>query len=247
LYIYTNGAFGADVPKRKNNMHRKNHLLIAAAISFMFTNCYNQTTVTNIPSGEENGYEYVDLGLSVKWAMCNIGSKTIEDPGWHFAWGETMPKISYVWESYSFYEITKATLSKYCSDSVYGNVDWRINLEPEDDAARTNWGGDWRMPTYEEINELKDLCHWERAIVNGKNGYKITGSNGNSIFLPATGYKSKEPFQLLSPNGGYYWSKTVNSNNMKAISITFGPHKSDFLFENSERCLGYAIRPVVVK
>lgn len=198
-------------------------------------------------SNTENGYEYVDLGLSVKWAMCNIGSKTIEDPGWLFAWGETMPKISYVWESYSFYEITKATLSKYCSDSVYGNVDWRIDLEPEDDAATVNMGGSWRMPTYEEINELKSLCHWERAIVNGKNGYKITGSNGNSIFLPATGYKSKEPFQLLSPNGGYYWSKTVNSNNMKAISITFGPHKSDFLFENSERYLGYAIRPVVIK
>ena len=228
-------------------MHRKNQLLIAAAISVMFTNCYNQTTFTNIPSGEENGYEYVDLGLSVKWATCNVGAKTPENAGFYFAWGETAPKISYVWESYSFYKAHEDALTKYCVDSAYGYVDGRIVLDPVDDAATVTMGGSWRMPSYEEINELKSLCHWERAIVNGVNGYKITGSNDNSIFLPATGYKSKEPFQLLSPNGGYYWAKTVNINNMKAIAITFGPHKSDVLFENSERYLGYAIRPVVVK
>jgi hypothetical protein len=179
----------------------------------MFTNCYNQTTVTNIPSGEENGYEYVDLGLSVKWAMCNIGSKTIEDPGWLFAWGETMPKISYVWESYSFYEITKATLSKYCTDSLYGNVDWRIDLEPEDDAARTNWGGDWRMPTYEELNELCINCTWRWSELNKVKGYIITGPNGNSIFLPAAGIL--QDFDEQPKNVGVYgvyWSNSLNKD-----------------------------------
>ena len=207
-------------------------------ICVMFTGCEKNETFNNIPSGEENGYDYVDLGLSVKWATCNIGAKKIEDSGFYFAWGETHSKISYVWDSYVFYEQATNSLNKYYGDDLK-------QLEIIDDAVNVYMDSTWRMPTAKEFQELKDKCTWTKITINGVTGYKITGRNGNAIFLPATGFKGKEPFQLLSPNGGYYWTSTLDIEHCyKAIANVFGPHTSDYYVDKNYRYYGYAIRPV---
>lgn len=143
-------------------------------------------------SGLENGYAWVDLGLSVKWATCNVGASKAEDYGSYFAWGETAPKDSYTWENYKWANGSETTMTKYCTDSNYGNngfTDGKTTLEPEDDAATVNMGGNWRMPTLEEAKELVDNCTWKWTSRNGINGYEVKSkTNGNSIFLPAAGY-----------------------------------------------------------
>ena len=127
-----------------------------------------------------NGHEYVDLGLSVKWATCNVGAVSPEDYGDYFAWGETEPKDFYAWSTYKWCNGSYDTLTKYCTDSKYGTVDNKTVLDLEDDAAHVNWGGDWRMPTKAEQDELYNNCTWEWTTQNGVNGYKVTSKiNGN--------------------------------------------------------------------
>jgi hypothetical protein len=128
-------------------------------------------------------YEYVDLGLSVKWATCNIGATKPEEFGDKFAYGETEPKEVYDWSTYKWCNGSETTLTKYCNDSEYGIVDDKTILDAQDDAARANWGGSWRMPTKEELNELLQKCTQELATINGIRGIRFVGSNGNSIFL----------------------------------------------------------------
>ena len=128
-----------------------------------------------------NGHEFVDLGLSVKWATCNIGAEKPEDYGDYFAWGETEPKKVYSEDTYK--HCTKGWLfNKYkdIGENISGT---------EYDAARTNWGGSWRMPTNMEIHDLIDKCKWDWITNDNNNGYKIIGPNGNSIFLPAAGFR----------------------------------------------------------
>lgn len=119
----------------------------------------------------------VDLGLSVKWASCNVGASKPEEYGYYYAWGETSPKNTYDESNYAFYDYNKQQyidIGKDISGTQY-------------DAATANLGGDWRMPRESEIDELITKCSWEWTQINGINGYVIKGSNGNSIFLPAAG------------------------------------------------------------
>ena len=116
-----------------------------------------------------NGHEYVDLGLSVKWATCNVGATKPEALGDYFAWGETSPKNSYTESNYT-----------------YSNNPSTLPLNK--DAASVNMGGKWRMPTKKECQELLEKCSFEQITQNGVYGYKVIGPNGNFIFLPATGY-----------------------------------------------------------
>ena len=141
--------------------------------------------------GKHEGHEYVDLGLSVKWATCNVGATSPEEYGDYFAWGETSPKEKYTEKNSLTYGIQMSDIS--------GNAQY--------DAARANWGGDWRMPTDEEMQELIDECTWTWTTQNGVKGHKVTGPNGNSIFLPAAG--SRDGSSLDDAGGsGYYWSST---------------------------------------
>jgi hypothetical protein len=133
-------------------------------------------------------HEYVDLGLSVKWATCNVGATKPEEYGDYFAWGETTPKDAYDWSTYKWCNGGPSTQTKYCTNSSYGTVDNKTTLDLSDDAACANWGGSWRMPTRAEQDELRNNCTWTWTTQNGVNGYKVTGTNGNSIFLPAAGY-----------------------------------------------------------
>ncbi len=155
-----------------------------------------------------NGHEYVDLGLSVKWATMNVGANAPEENGDYFAWGETEPKDYFDVSTYKWCNGSENTLTKYCTYSDYGTVDNKAVLDLEDDAAHANWGGAWRMPTVDEMEELKEKCNWEWTTQSGVNGQKVTGPNGNSIFLPAAGYRW---FDLLYSAGSYgnYWSGSL--------------------------------------
>lgn len=138
--------------------------------------------------------EYVDLGLSVKWATTNVGASSPEEYGAYFAWGEYNNKDDYDWTTYRHCYGTSSTLTKYCnkSSSGYnGYTDSKTVLDPEDDMAHANWGGDWRTPTAAEWTELMDSenCTWTWTSRNDVYGYEVTskkpGFTGNSIFLPA--------------------------------------------------------------
>ena len=164
------------------------------------------------PSNTENGHEYVDLGLSVKWATCNVGATKPEEYGDYFAWGETQPKSTYDWSTYKYCNGSETTLSKYNNSSSYGTVDNKTTLDLSDDAARANWGGSWRMPTRAEQDELRNNCTWTWTTQNGVNGYKVTSkSNGKSIFLPAAGDRVGSS---LDAAGAYacYWSSSLYSD-----------------------------------
>ena len=163
------------------------------------------------PTGAENGKDLVDLGLSVKWATYNVGAITPEGYGDYFAWGETEPKDYYSWSTYKYCNGSSSTMTKYCTSSSYGIVDNKTTLELTDDAAHVNWGGNWRMPTDVEITELCTECTWTWITQNGVNGYKVTGSNGNSIFLPAAGYYNGS--QLYDKGSeGRYWSGSLHTD-----------------------------------
>lgn len=162
-----------------------------------------------------DGHECIDLGLSsgTLWATMNIGASTPEDYGDYFAWGETAPKDHYDWSNYKWFNGSDHTLAKYCTDNDYdynGFVDNKTELDPEDDAAYVNWGPSWRMPSYEQQDELREECIWTCTTRNGINGILATGPNGNSIFLPAAGccyddYGNPFACELW----GYYWSRTL--------------------------------------
>ncbi len=142
---------------------------------------------------KSNGHEYVDLGLpsGLKWATCNVGASSPSDYGDYFAWGETTTKSEYMEES-------GKTWKKEVGD---------ISSNPQYDAARANWGGSWRLPSETEFWELIDKCTWTWMSQGGHYGYKVTGPNGNSIFLPAAGYRDGSSL-IDAGDYGCYWSST---------------------------------------
>ena len=167
-----------------------------------------------------NGHDYVDLGLpsGLKWATCNVGATKPEEAGNFYAWGETEPKETYDWNTYKWATATYnddrwnlETLTKYNTSSSYGTVDNKTVLEPEDDVAAVNWGGQWRMPTDAKWTELRENCTWTWTTKNGVNGYKVTSNiNGNSIFLPAAGFRSDDDL-CRAGDTGYYWSSSLGT------------------------------------
>ena len=170
-------------------------------------------TWDNEPDILSDGHEWVDLGLpsGTLWATCNLGATSPEDFGSYFAWGETMPKYSYSWSTCSLCNGTSTSLTKYCTNSIFGTVDNKAELDPEDDAAYVNWGLNWRMPTAEQQHELYINCTSQWMTVNGVNGYLMTGSHGNTLFLPAAGYYSGMSLYEESLDG-VYWSRSLGSN-----------------------------------
>ena len=190
--------------------------------------------------------EYVDLGLSVKWATCNLGAKYSEDYGNYIAWGEIEPKTQYFWTTYKLCEGTSSTITKYCSRSDYGIVDNKTILEPKDDAATVNLGGAWRMPTNAEFSELYEKCTCTWTTINGINGLLATSTiNNNSIFLPAAGKSEDGTFQAIG-FGGCYWTNEINFSPMHGSSGHFDFYSNNFnqYTSSNYRCNGLTIRPV---
>ncbi len=194
------------------------------------------------------GVEAVDLGLpsGLKWANMNVGASKPEDYGDYFAWGETTTKDTYSWESYKWCNGSYNTMTKYCDNSEFGYngfTDNKTVLDIEDDAARANWGGDWRMPTKAEFDELLNNTTKEWTTQNGVNGYKFTSkTNGNSIFLPAAGSHWYDELDYAG-SGGYYWSSSLGeSYQSRAWRLYFGSGFADS--NSSTRSGGHSVRPV---
>ncbi|MBQ0103940.1 MAG: hypothetical protein KBS99_07205 [Prevotellaceae bacterium] len=190
-----------------------------------------------------NGHEYVDLGLSVKWATCNVGAVYPEDSGDYFAWGETEPKNRFEWGTYKWCNGSSKSMTKYCTNLLCGTVDNKTVLDPKDDAAHVNWGGDWRMPTKAEQDELRNKCTWELTTQNGVNGYKVTSNiNGSSIFLPAAGYRGSSRPVGVGSSGRYWSSSLYSSNSYNACYLNFYSDGVDW--KNSYRYYGRSVRAV---
>ena len=197
---------------------------------------------TPVTPPAEAEYQAVDLGLSVKWANMNVGATSPEDYGGYYAWGETEEKEDYSWETYKWCNGSYDTQTKYCTDSIYGTVDNKTVLDPEDDVAHVKWGGSWRMPTLDELNELFLKCTCEWTTQNGVSGYKVTGHNGNSIFLPAAGYRRWTEVAYRGGEG-YYWSSSLYSDaSYSAYNLFF--YSGGYAWYGNYRCFGLSVRPV---
>ncbi|MBR0053524.1 MAG: leucine-rich repeat protein [Bacteroidales bacterium] len=204
--------------------------------------------------------EIVDLGLpsGVKWASFNLGASSPEEVGDYFAWGETEPYYSsldpltwkegkeagYDWPSYQWCTGTSPniTFTKY---TYFGEFrDYKQVLDPEDDAAAVHLGGLWRMPTAAEFKEMLEKCMHEQVSVSGMTGWKITGPNGNSIFLPAmTGWWMGQELRYTDTEGEY-WSSTHFSNATHAYAILLSPSNNSWIFYGNFRSSGIPVRPV---
>ena len=179
-------------------------------------------------SGTENGHNYVDLGLpsGLKWATCNVGASSSGEYGDYFAWGETITKSEYTIDN----------------SLIYGNQVNDISGNAQYDAATANWGGDWRMPTYDELLELEDNCIWTWITHNGVNGHKIEGPNGNSIFIPAAGYRKGSSLDYVG-DYGYYWS-SMPYGDYGWSAYVFIFHSYDSYMNDRTRDYGMSVRPV---
>ena len=188
----------------------------------------------------------VDLGLpsGTLWADRNIGADSPEGYGDYFAWGETRPKSVYDWSTYKYCKGSVRTLTKYCTDSSYGTVDNKTVLEPSDDATTANWGNSWRMPTLKEWDELNYKCTWTWTTRNGVNGYKVTGPNGNSIFIPAAGYRYDSRVSGAGSRATYWSASHYDSGT--EVAWCWGTYSdSDYHSTgNTNRCYGQSVRAV---
>lgn len=191
----------------------------------------------SIPVGEA-----IDLGLpsGTKWANMNVGASKPEDYGGYYAWGETEEKENYSWSTYKFCNGDIYSMTKYCADSYWGTVDNKTSLDPKDDVAHVKWGGTWRMPTMAEQDELRNNCTWTWTIQNGVEGYKVTGPNGNSIFLPAAGYRDGTDL-YYSGYGGRYWSSWFDGS---CFAYGLGFHSGYYDWGSNYRYSGRSVRPV---
>ena len=196
-------------------------------------------------------HEYVDLGLpsGTLWATCNIGADSPEDYGDYFAWGETegynSGKTNFAWSTYKYCNGSLNTLTKYCTSSSYGTVDNKTELELEDDAAYVNWGANWRMPSLAQFEELINSSYTTTSWTaqKGVYGRKITSkSNGNSIFLPAAGYRNDTSLYDAG-SFGLYWSRSLSTSRpYYAYNLYFG---SGYVsWNNDGRYYGLSVRPV---
>ncbi|MCD8297881.1 MAG: DUF1566 domain-containing protein [Prevotella sp.] len=250
-----NGGFGRP-PRRKKHHYMRNFLLfvifvIVVAIIVVFAVKHLKVTgstsagdsivsvtapviddpveqeLVDNASGTENGHDYVDLGLSVKWATCNVGAETPSQYGDYYAWGKGETSKKY----------TKATCY------TFGRTINDIAGDAERDAAQVNWGGKWRMPTKEECEELVSKCKGEWTTVGTHDGYIVTGKNGKRIFLPAAGSRTNTDYYATSEMG-YYWSSTPDTEDTRrAFALTF--NDKDFLKNWPLRYCGQSVRAVL--
>ena len=202
----------------------------------------------NVRAVQEKGgivqnHKWVDLGLSVKWATCNVGATSPEEYGDYYAWGETTTKSDYDWDTYKWCKGTYYTMTKYCTDSYFGTVDNRTTLTSSDDVATVKWGSKWRMPTKEEMKELVEGCTWKWTTQNGVNGRKVTGPNGNSIFLPSAGYCDDTGLSLRD-SSGIYWSATLYYEEGSCCAYFFFLGNAGYDWDYRDRIYGHTVRPV---
>lgn len=209
-------------------------------------------------SGFINGHKYVDLGLpsGTMWATCNVGASRAEDIGNFYAWGEIETKSSFNWASYQRHgnidDNGYVLFKKYCSDINIGCSDGLTELEDMDDVAYKTWGANWRIPTREQMRELvnSNYVTMEFRNMNGMDGVQITSKiNGNSIFMPYTGYYENGSIVSLSGYNGYYWSRSLDPDDpykARGLRLYDSAGKIYWNINTSYRYYGMPIRPVRV-
>lgn len=205
-------------------------MMIAIVSLFACSKTNDQGTSAKVPTPVA-----VDLGLSVKWASFNLGATTPEAYGDYFAWGEIQTKSSYTFLTYKFGTEPAGPLSKYSSPST---------LDLEDDAAHVLLGGNWRMPTIDEWEELRTHCDW--SWNESKSGYTVTGKNGNSIFLPLAGMRDDTSLSQTGESGRY-WSSTSFARETKDEPWSAwleSLYSDDVLEDYGMRSYGLTIRAV---
>lgn len=205
-----------------------------------------RTQSATVSQGVQYGsHYYVDLGLpsGTKWATTNVGAYSPSDYGDYFAWGETSTKSSYDWSNLKYcLDSTGGKFSKYVTDSKYGNVDGKSELDLSDDAAYVNWGSGWRMPLKTQQDELREKCTWTWMSMGGHNGYKVVGPNGNSLFLPAAGYRFGSGSNDVGSYGDY-WSRTLSTSiGFSVYELRF--FSSDVAWIYGHRRFGCPVRAV---
>lgn len=190
---------------KQKNMKTKLFIMLIALFVMVGNNSVNaqvrktqKRTAVKKPVRKQT-HQAIDLGLpsGTKWASCNVGANKPEEYGDYYAWGETTTKKEYTEDNYLYYKNGKYV---NIGDDISGT---------QYDVAHVKWGEKWQMPTLEQILELVHNCKYEWTTLNGVKGGKLTGPNGNSIFLPAAGNRW---YGDLSRAGeyGYYWSSTQN-------------------------------------
>ena len=228
-------------------------------IAYKFTDSY---TVADLEFANEyrlslsivSEMEYVDLGLSVKWATCNLGASKPTENGGYYQWAGTKDVsdtgIYLYWSNCPYHtgSDNQSGWTKYNTESSYGTVDNKTVLESMDDVASVALGGKWRMPTYEEWSELcnTDNCSWTWTTIDGVNGYKVrskkSGYTDNWIFLPAAGFRCNDYHEVVG-SIGYYWSLSLSTDCPdNAYSVSFD--SGDFGVDDYYRYLGQSVRPV---
>ncbi|MBR2450265.1 MAG: hypothetical protein IKB40_02085 [Paludibacteraceae bacterium] len=207
------------------------------------SNKKGENSTSGVTQPTENNHAYVDLGLSVKWATCNVGASEPEEYGNYYAWGEITPKSTYSWDNYKWSEydywdgIRDVIFTKYDNE-----LDYKYFLDKEDDVASVNWGGKWRMPTRKEQQELINKCSWTWKTKNDINGFEVKGPNGNTIFLPAAG--SMQDQLNKAGMAGRYSSKELDPQGPSntSFSLEFNMAEVDYYYQF--RYEGYTVRPV---
>jgi hypothetical protein len=207
-------------------MKRNFYVVIVACMAIFFmSSCEKNSNEPKV--SDANGHEFVDLGLSVKWATMNVGASTPKELGYYFAWGETSKKDSYTIENYSYKE-NPTTLSL------------------SNDAAHVNWGGDWRMPTQEDFKELITKCI---ITLEDTRTVRFTSLNGKYILMPLAGFAKEDSTFKNVGDCGYYWTNAIyNDNNIQAVDLIFRETSIgvEMLgFNAGNRFCGLSIRPVL--
>ena len=210
-------------------------------------------TKVELESSMDTSKPFVDLGLTsgTLWATCNIGADNPQDAGLFFAWGDTVghgsdPSDGYFfsWDNYKWCVVVDyfSHFTKYCTESSSGNdgfADGKYELDPEDDAAYINWGSEWRTPSKEQFDELKNECTWTLKTIGDVKGYEVVGQNGNSIFLPETGWRIDD--MLL--DGGAYWARSANPEDTGGAYYLGWDDWGEY--EYGGRVNGQCVRPVI--
>ena len=210
-------------------------------------------TKVELESSTDTSKPFVDLGLTsgTLWATCNIGADNPQDAGLFFAWGDTVghgsdPSDGYLfsWDNYKWCVVVDyfSHFTKYCTESSCGNdgfADGKYELDPEDDAAYINWGSEWRTPSKEQFDELKNECTWTLKTIGDVKGYEVVGQNGNSIFLPETGWRIDD--MLL--DGGAYWARSANPEDTGGAYYLGWDDWGEY--EYGGRVNGQCVRPVI--
>ena len=249
------GAMAQNTADRTLQLYYGGEIIYSRAISLL--DSLNFKIKTNLDEDEDgsakdtgtaNGHDWVDLGLpsGTKWATTNVGASTPEGYGNYYAWGETTTKSTYNLSTYKWCNGSYDTMTKYCTSSSYGTVDNKTTLDLSDDAAYANWGSSWRMPTKAEQDELRNANYttWTWTTQNGVNGYKVTSkTNGNSIFLPAAGYRDDSSLYNAG-SGGNYWSSSLGTSYSGSAYVLYF-NSSGVDWGNYYRFFGQSVRAVL--